>query len=1201
MLPGRQGSDFQGHEHGSAASWSIADDVFQARYQAGGSHIEGAWQPLPQLSLQLDAAAPSGCAAGGRSRTRQQQRRPTASAAAALPAEEPWLLAAAAYASEGGAWTAGRTATTRARMLFQYKPYSQQEPLVASEAEVAAVVEAVFGRWGNGPSAFEGETASLWDRPPASEAAFGLAAGGAPTGEVAAVVLVKLVMDMYVKAGPKAAFPLTLLLLQAPLLRGDPAVQARVFDVLYNLSVHGELLYDAAAEAVPEDAPALAEAVAELDQGDGSAAALNWKATVTAAFRATLAATIKAQHGQQAATRSSLDGRHGGGTLRSSLDGRTFNPRGSLEGRPLNNRGSFDARSSLRGNSSHAAGSGGGSDGEWPPLLGQRPPARSAATERFQQWLRLLLFQLMAALAASGSTAEGPWAAALSCLLHLGTHGGRVVRAYVEELPLSVVAALLQQSRTNRWSEQLHAWLVTLAANLLYVHSDGSVADSQRSGGTGGGGAGYAAYASGNNGELSWWAGSQLDPERLAAFGGMRQVLRCFREAPTALARRSMFAVLYDHVVSGQGSAGEDAWAPVLMQQPHSSEALALGAALLRMGAAEAVHPLFLAGISGTMQPLADAISTQMVALQASNRGRVVSVPAALVTECMECLEEMATADLQVPAALQEAVKHTLEAVTAPDAARSTLSSAESSAVWGALADCMRDPSDLGSRAGRGWLVQLLVAAAEHELARSSSPQGGEGGTAGTAAAQQQQKQQRQDGGEGGDGSASTPRLGGQRSQDSLAEAEASAAKVVASESATSVHSPPFDAQGSGWRALDCPEVVVGTLSLAVEWLLQAPQEARQGAMLRATELLLAFTLAPHRQQLGGGGSGGGPWRSGSGLQAPEGSAAAQEGGPATPLTSPAVRPAAAQLRLPTPLQLPSSPGFSAGASPLGGPLSPALQQRPLSPSMAALQAAAAAASSGAGGAQQAQQQAQHAQRPTTPRVSSLDRLQGAGEPSAVDIAAAAASVVAAADGAGIGSTAEQLEAAAAVAAEARATQLWSFLNGHATVPQELLRLVPPLLLRTLFEDLRPDASALQYEAMAAAGAGAPAARLARAADAALGVKAGVQADQPLWDARAAVLLLLMARCAADAAALRALGGAGFFSALLSEADARVRHYAAVFVLRQLMLRQPQQYRRALRGVVARAQAANDERLLASPYLQLKAMLGLGSVHLDAL
>lgn len=41
--------------------------------------------------------------------------------------------------------------------------------------------------------------------------------------------------------------------------------------------------------------------------------------------------------------------------------------------------------------------------------------------------------------------------------------------------------------------------------------------------------------------------------------------------------------------------------------------------------------------------------------------------------------------------------------------------------------------------------------------------------------------------------------------------------------------------------------------------------------------------------------------------------------------------------------------------------------------------------------------------------------------------------------------------------------------------------------------------------------------------------------------------------------------------------------------------------RRALRGVVARAQSANDEKLLANPYLQLKAMLDLGKVQLDAL
>lgn len=36
-----------------------------------------------------------------------------------------------------------------------------------------------------------------------------------------------------------------------------------------------------------------------------------------------------------------------------------------------------------------------------------------------------------------------------------------------------------------------------------------------------------------------------------------------------------------------------------------------------------------------------------MAALQAANPGRVVSAPAAMVNECVECLEEMATADVQ--------------------------------------------------------------------------------------------------------------------------------------------------------------------------------------------------------------------------------------------------------------------------------------------------------------------------------------------------------------------------------------------------------------------------------------------------------------------------------------------------------------------------------------------------------------------------
>ena len=409
-------------------------------------------------------------------------------------------------------------------------------------------------------------------------------------------------------------------------------------------------------------------------------------------------------------------------------------------------------------------------------------------------------------------------------------------------------------------------------------------------------------------------------------------------------------------------------------------------------------------------------------------------------------------------------------------------------------------------------------------------------------------------------------------------------------------------------QSLNCAEVVLSTLSLAVEWLLQAPQEARQGAMLCATQLLLAFTLSPYPQPSSSS-------RSGSQLASPleSGLAAAAGAGepPRTPVATLLGAGPAAQHRLagqsPTPLHLPASP---AGGSPEPGSLpalSPALAQRPVSPSLAALQAAAAAASEAATPAAAAQ--------PATPRAVSFDRLQGAAE------SAAAASDSLPAPTAEL-SAGDRLEAAAAGAAEASATLLWSFLNGRAMVAPGLLRLVPPLLLRALFEDLRPDSSGRHYEALAAAGAGAPASRLTKAADLALGVQAAVQvggrvqlagclvvangrlmaellagglsrgllllglhacgweeavtadcqvcppppcrhlqADRPLWDARAAVLLLLMGRCASDAAALQALGGVAFFSGLLSEPDARVRHYAAVFVLRQLMLQQPQQYR----------------------------------------
>lgn len=75
-------------------------------------------------------------------------------------------------------------------------PDCLKPPLTASHCTVLRLQDAADSLWGS-----------------LAGAQFGLS-GAASTGEVAAVILVKLIMDLYVTAGPRAAFPLALLLLQ---------------------------------------------------------------------------------------------------------------------------------------------------------------------------------------------------------------------------------------------------------------------------------------------------------------------------------------------------------------------------------------------------------------------------------------------------------------------------------------------------------------------------------------------------------------------------------------------------------------------------------------------------------------------------------------------------------------------------------------------------------------------------------------------------------------------------------------------------------------------------------------------------------------------------------------------------------------------------------------------------------------------------
>ena len=182
-------------------------------------------------------------------------------------------------------------------MLFQYKPYCQQDSLHLSEQDVAAVLEACFGKiplsesvsntntatdsttsnnvqnsggGGGGGGEYnssEGRRSSNVHVGGGAVFPWGISGGGGgggsaqATSDVASVVLIKLIMDLYLLKGPRTAFSMVHFMLQRAVLYGDGAAKARVFDLILNLAVHGEMLYDVPGDQVPpEEDAAIAEA-----------------------------------------------------------------------------------------------------------------------------------------------------------------------------------------------------------------------------------------------------------------------------------------------------------------------------------------------------------------------------------------------------------------------------------------------------------------------------------------------------------------------------------------------------------------------------------------------------------------------------------------------------------------------------------------------------------------------------------------------------------------------------------------------------------------------------------------------------------------------------------------------------------------------------------------------------------------------------
>ncbi|KAL6778871.1 hypothetical protein ACKKBF_B04265 [Auxenochlorella protothecoides x Auxenochlorella symbiontica] len=1252
--------------------------MFRARYYSVLAHTEGDWRPLKGIHLALDGGA---CPLPGPRRAAKDKGASDLSADAAS-------LAAGTDAWHGGprmgdSSLRGPARAPRPQLLFQYKPYAQQDSLDVGAPAVAAVVEAVFGAGLAGSAARAFETLpseSLWDSADGA-AAFGVSAG-ASTGEVSAIILLKLVMDNYLKAGGRGAYAPTLLLLQRALSSGRPAAQARVFDLLYNLSLHGELLYLSPAAEVPETAAAIRQSVSEADGEGGD---LDWRRTVTRAFRSTLAASATPT-GPAAAREAPFTGPH-------ARQRRSGHAGAGVEGLERNSSGKLEA--------------------DWPVCPGPKPTQAGRAgwaggdarTDTFHHWLRLLLFRLLTRLASLEGAPDAVWTSALCTLAHLTTHRGRTVRAYVEDLPLCALGALLDHARDGAWAPAIRDWLLTLACNLLYVRGEGgrgagsrslkspSATESLRSSTN----LRRSAAAAGSE---TWWANAHLDVDRLQEFGGMRQLLRCYREAPTSRARSNVFCVMYDYITSSQGPNEYDSWSPALAQGAHSSEVVALGAALLHLRAADALHPMFLAGTPGYVPGVADELTTQMAAVQAKNPGRVIAVPPAFVSEVLDCLEDIACNAIRVPRSLEESVKYSLEVVAGPDV--DTAGRGDEALVWDTLVDCLRDQSELGAHIGRGWLLKLLLASAEQELQRCPAnalpallpevgPHGcqlapGQRGIASQDRLRDLLERALATTGDSRaadafmdavqgmlahirlkslrrsweadpvaapapavpDTASSTSGLVSAMRRAGLSEGESEVESVSEMSSALSRSASPLPRLGQGpgsydsmpsslssqvdggmpstepaesWQAsvgrgvaVNAPAVLLSTLCLAVEWLLQAPQEARQGAMLQATQLLLSFivvtpgageeargdaspssrprrrstagwALGPLGEEAAGEGSVG---EAGAGEDG-HGDGGAGEGGDHTgraPIPAPeasqgSVSGEAGAARRGTPTASGSSPSWSGGGG--AWPSRPG-SQAPRPPGSADPEPSAA--------------------------LRTL-RLLGAGR---VREAAALLGPGARAKLGGARVAAAGAAAAAALAAADTSSVLEAFLAGRGVVPAAHVRRLPPLLLRALFDDLRPDAAphgAAPGFPAAASLAPSPhgpahgaaelraARRASRVADAALGAKAAVQAERPLNDARAAVLLLLMGRCIAVPEDMAAVGGPAFFAGLLQEGDPRIRRSASIFVLRHLMATRRGEYQRALRQVLARAQQANEESMVTDPYQQMKAILDMQLVDLS--
>ncbi|CAI9768365.1 unnamed protein product [Fraxinus pennsylvanica] len=129
----------------------------------------------------------------------------------------------------------------RVKPLFQYRHYSEQQPLRLNPVEICEVIAAVCTETPSSNSNLMTISSKLSNN-------------GRPSLDVAVSVLVKLIIDMYVLDSETAA-PLILSILEDMLNSPKVMSRAQAFDLILNLGVHAHLLEPPA----PDDTSAIEE------------------------------------------------------------------------------------------------------------------------------------------------------------------------------------------------------------------------------------------------------------------------------------------------------------------------------------------------------------------------------------------------------------------------------------------------------------------------------------------------------------------------------------------------------------------------------------------------------------------------------------------------------------------------------------------------------------------------------------------------------------------------------------------------------------------------------------------------------------------------------------------------------------------------------------------------------------------------------